>query len=102
MSGVVLAALRLRTKNWIETVQMSLTRKSYSVERHSGGIDVWNVEHRLDDGYFADGWRVGTLWLGPRQNAVRVCPHRYYFFADRSIDRRPESARSSLASRLRH
>ena len=99
MSGVVLAALRLRTKSWIETVQTSLTRKGYSVERHRGGIDVWNAERRLDDGYFADGWWVGTLWLGPRQNAVRVCPHRYYFFADRSIDRRPEREIVNLSQR---
>ena len=42
---------------------------------------------------------MGTLWLGPRQNAVRVCPHRYYFFADRSIDRRPEREIVNLSQR---
>ena len=65
VSGAVLAALQLKTKNWIEVVQTSLTPKGYSVEQYRGEINVWNAEHRLGDGYFAEGWRVGTLWLGP-------------------------------------
>lgn len=90
MSGAVIAALRLRTKNWIEIVQTALTPQGYSVEQYRGGLDVWHAENRLGDGYFADGWRVGRLWLGPGQNTICVCPHRYYFFADRSVDRRSE------------
>ena len=92
MSAAVLAALRIGTQNWIETVQTSVKRKGYSAERHGSRIDVWNVEHRLGGGYFADGWRLRRLWLGPRQNAVgvNVCPHRFYFSADRRIDSRPE------------
>ena len=92
MNAPVLAAFRIRTQSWIDTVQTSVKRKGYSAERHGSRIDVWNVEHRLDGGYFADGWRLRRLWLGPRQNAVGVSvyPHRFYFSADRRIDSRPE------------
>ena len=90
MSAAVLAALRIRTQNWIETVQTSVKRKGYSVKRHRTRIDVWSAEHRIDSGYFADGWQLRRLWLGSRGNAVGICPHRFYFSTDRSIDRRPE------------
>lgn len=90
MSAAVLAALRIRTQNWIETVQTSVKRKGYSVERHGPQMDVWNAEHRIDGGYFADGWQLRRLWLSPRRFAVGVCPHRFYLSTDRSIDRRPE------------
>ena len=94
MSAAVLAALRIRTQDWIDAVQMSVRRQGYSVKRHGHQIDVWNwnTEHRIDGGYFADGWRLRRLWLGPCRNAVGVgvCPYRFYFSSDGSIDRRPE------------
>ncbi len=99
MSAAVLAALRIRTQNWIETVQTSVKRKGYSAERNGSRIDVWNAKHRLDDGYFADGWRLRKLWLGSRGNAVAICPYRFYFSADGSIDRRPERDIVDLAQR---
>ena len=56
-------------------------------------MDVWRQDWQRAlpaGGYAVDGWRLRTLWLGPKRHALGVLPQRIYLRTDGGRDERPE------------
>ena len=95
-----------RGTEWHEPVFASLRQSGFSLCRYRWGFEVWQPDRRADlpgGGYAVDGWRLSSLWLGPRarHKALGVRPQRIYLLSDGSRDRRPERQIVDLRHRPR-
>ena len=94
MTVARLAALRMRrSPGWYETVSAAMGRLGCSTCRHGWAMDVWRQDWQRalpGGGYAVDGWRLRTLWLGPKRHALGVLPQRIYLRTDGGRDERPE------------
>ena len=102
MSEARLAALRMRPvprragrSGWHGVVSRGIESLGCSTCRSGQAIEAWprRPQRRQalgSGGYAVDGWRLGNLWLGPRDRALAVRPRTIYLRPDGSRDKRPE------------
>lgn len=83
-------ALSPAPKDWSDRVSNYLNDAGYCV--HNRNSEVW-LSHRPDEEKhcYRDGWRVKSLWLGPRTPALAAIAQRIYYLPSGQLDSRPET-----------
>jgi hypothetical protein len=89
-SPLYLMALSPAPKDWSDSVSNCLKNAGYCV--HKRNSEVWLSDPPDEEKHcYRDGWRIKSLWLGPRKPALAAIAQRLYYLPSGQVDSRPET-----------